>query len=449
MHKQQTTTRNRDGGVGSGFLALAALLLAGNVQAQQADALRMPPAFAASPEEAGTGLAALRQARDQLLSARDYQAALNPAQQAVEAQADVRDSGYALDLATLARIQAELRNIEESERYYLEAVELVSGMEGEYSPSLVDIYRGLGRAYIRGARYPEAITTLEQAQHISQRNLGLFNVEQSPLLDDITTAYLGLGDTTAARRIQLERLENAIRRFGADDPQVVPYRYVLANYYERSRLPESAQEQYELVLKAQETALGPSAAALISPVRQLAKLDLLITQGEEPENRDRLVTLVEQNADADPLERGLAYAQLGDWAVVAGDTASARDYYQRAWSTLRQRVDVDVDDYFSKPAMLDFIPPLTPVDRGDRKDSYAWAQVVLEFDVSADGVPSNVRLVDAAAAPLLTRFVRRMRETHFRPRLVDGLPVATTNVRSTHYFRYYVDKARGREAEEE
>jgi hypothetical protein len=33
-----------------------------------------------------------------------------------------------------------------------------------------------------------------------------------------------------------------------------------------------------------------------------------------------------------------------------------------------------------------------------------------------------------------------MRETHFRPRLVAGEPVATTNVRSTHYVRRYVDK---------
>jgi hypothetical protein len=33
-----------------------------------------------------------------------------------------------------------------------------------------------------------------------------------------------------------------------------------------------------------------------------------------------------------------------------------------------------------------------------------------------------------------------MRETHFRPRLVAGEPVATTNVRSTHYVRRYVDE---------
>ncbi len=110
--------------------------------------------------------------------------------------------------------------------------------------TLVDPYRGLGRAYIKAARYPEAITASSQAQHISQRNLGLFNVEQAPLLDDITTAYLGIGDTVEARKMQLERLDNAIRRFGADDQRVIPFRYQLAEYYQQSRLTVSAREQY-------------------------------------------------------------------------------------------------------------------------------------------------------------------------------------------------------------
>ena len=32
-----------------------------------------------------------------------------------------------------------------------------------------------------------------------------------------------------------------------------------------------------------------------------------------------------------------------------------------------------------------------------------------------------------------------MRETHFRPRLVAGEPVATANVHSTHYVRRYIE----------
>ena len=76
----------------------------------------------------------------------------------------------------LGLIETELRSLEDAERHFLDAIEIVSGEEGEYSVTLVDIYRGLGRSYIRAARYPEAITTLEQAQHITQRNLGLWEV---------------------------------------------------------------------------------------------------------------------------------------------------------------------------------------------------------------------------------------------------------------------------------
>ena len=287
------------------------------------------------------------------------------------------------------------------------------------------------------------------SQHISQRNLGLFNVEQAPLLDDLTTAYLGLGKTVEARDTQIERLDNAIRRFGTADPRVIPYRYTLARYYEQSRLPESAREQYEEVLKAEESRLGVDDAGLLAPLRELAAIDLLVAQGVDPAQRDRLATLLEQNEGASPLERGLSFALLGDWATVTGDATAARDYYQQAWRTLQTNPEVDVAAFFRKPMMVDFIPPLSPVDRAERTRPYTWAEIVLEFDVSAEGLPSEVRVVtrDPQTTALQSRYSRRLRETHFRPRLVDGEPVATTNVRSTHYVRRYVDKDEEQEAD--
>jgi tetratricopeptide (TPR) repeat protein len=435
------TSRNGSGNL----LALAAILVAASIHAQPVDSPGAPDAAESEPiddGEDGSELDALRRARDTLMRIRDFNAALNPAQAAVAAQPQQRDAAYALDLAALASIQAELNEIDAAEAKFLEAIDLITAAEGEYSVALMEVYRGLGRAYIRSARYPEAITTLEAAQHISQRNLGLFNVEQSPLIDDITTAYLGLGDTTEARRLQLARLDNAVRRFGADDARVIPYRYTLASYYERSRLPVSAREQYEEVLKSQEATLGSGAAALLAPLRQLVRIDLLLAQGEAPERRDQLLALLEQNPDADPLERGLSQALLGDWATATDDPLTARSYYQQAWNTLQERDDVDVPAYFAKPTMLDFVAPLSAVDRGDRRDPYAWGQVVLEFDVTAAGLPADVRIIGNGTppGPLQTRYARRLRETHFRPRLVAGEPVATSNVRSTHFFRYYVDE---------
>jgi len=384
----------------------------------------------------------LRRARDTLIGVGDFAAALNPARQVVEEQQPSPDQDYAADLVSLASIQAEIGEFDEAETNSLKAIELVETAEGEFSITLVDPYRSLGRAYIKGARYPEAITALEQAQHISQRNLGLFNIEQAGLLDDITTAYLGLGDTTEARRIQLERVANAIRRFGADDPRVIPFRYQLADYYQRSRMQISAREQYQEVLKSHEAQHGTDHPQLLGPLRQLVKVDLVTTQGEEDRAYSRLVSILEQNEDIAAVERGLSLAVLGDWATVTGDTLAAGDYYKRAWEALSSQPDIDIDTYFAQPVMIDFIAPLTAVDRGARSRPYAWAAIVFEFDLSADGRVSNVRTVGAEAplGVLESRYNRRLRETHFRPRIVAGEPVATNDVQFTHYFRYYVNE---------
>jgi tetratricopeptide (TPR) repeat protein len=426
------------------LLALAAGSLAGSLAAQPPEAVpTRPPAAASQGSVDPEGkLPSLRRARDVLIAASDFDAALNPAQAAVAEQTDAKDPGYPADLAALARIQSALGRHDDAEDNYLAAIEIVEAAEGEFSITLVDPYRGLGRAYIKAARYPEAIAALESAQHVSQRNLGLFNVEQAPLIDDITTAYLGIGDTVEARKMQLERLDNAVRRYGAGDPRVIPYRYQLADYYQRSRLTGSAREQYEEVLTSQETQLGAKSPSLLSPLRQLVRIDLAMAQNEEEDARTRLLEILEQNADIDPVERGLSLATLGDWAIVAEDPVAAGSYYGQAWAALSAKPDLDVAAFFAKPVMIDFIPPLSAVDRATRSRPYAWAKIVFNFDVSVDGRPFNVETVGRQGgepAPIETRYNRRLRETHFRPRIVDGRPVATDNVQFTHFFRFYVD----------
>src|SRR5688572_2447386 len=420
--------------------AIAALTIALALWASPAALQAQDPAPQAL-EAATSPLAGLRRGRDGFIGARDYSAALGPARSIVDAQQTNREPQYAADLMALGLIESELRELDDALDHLVDAITIVEEAEGEYSPTLIEYYRGLGRAYIKSGQYQQAIVTLEQAQHITQRHLGLFNVEQAALLDDITTAYLGLGNTVDAQRMQVERLDNAIRRFGPTDPRVIPYRYTLAQYYERSRLPDSAREQYQEVLNAQESRLGATDAGLLAPLRELVQLDLLVYQGAVSERRDRLAAVLEQSGNATAVERGVTLALLGDWATVAGDAPTAADYYREAWRTLSADTQVDVAAYFREPTMIDFVPPLSPVDRNERSKSYTWTEIVLEFDVSATGLPSDVRVMtrDPRTTSLQTRYNRRMRETHFRPRLVAGEPVATTNVRSTHYARRYVE----------
>ncbi|HUO68925.1 MAG TPA: tetratricopeptide repeat protein [Gammaproteobacteria bacterium] len=431
--------------------ALAALTLARGLTAQSADTtLTTAESADAAPSGELAKLPAARRYRDAMIDSRDFSTALKPATEAVSMQEKTRDANYWDDLTTLARVQAELGQLDKAEMSYLAAIAAVEAAGGEFSLDLLSPYRGLARSYIRGGRYPEAITTLQTAREVSQRNLGLFNVEQSPLLDDLTTAYLGLGDTREAQRLQIELVDNAIKRYGETDQRVIPFRYHLADYYERSRLPDSAREQYTAVLKTQESLLGPSHPALLAPLRELVHLDLLTDQTAHPEAHARLVSVLEQNPDTDPVERGLALATLGDWAIVAGDTDAARAYYQQAWAALSKKTDFDVAGVFAKPEMIDFVAPLNSVDRGEKRKPYAWAEIEFQLDVAADGSPSNVHVVHHEGAQRLPQesvYSRRVRETHFRPRVVAGEPVATDDVKFTHYFRVYVDDKKKKSAD--
>jgi tetratricopeptide (TPR) repeat protein len=424
-------------------IAFVAVALAGSVAAQSTKPTR--GAAAAGPQGTSAQLAnlpATRRFRDAMVDSGDFNAALKPALDTVAAQAGARDAAYSDDLSVLARIEAELGQYDKAEATYLQAIDALQTAEGEFTLSLMGPYRGLGRSYIKAGLYPEAITALETARNISQRNLGLFNVEQSPLLDDITTAYLGLGDTRAAQKIQLERLDNAVKRYGANDQRVIPYRYVLADYYQRSRLPDSARQQYTEVLKTQESRLGPEHPGLLNPLRQLVRIDLLTDQTQAGEAHARLVRVLQENPNTDALERGESLATLGDWAIVADDFNAARDYYKQAWDAFSSAPGFDVAAAFAKPEMIDFIAPLSSVDRGEKSRlPYGWAEIDFSFDVAADGRPQNVKVMrpeGAQPSEFEPRYSRRLRETHFRPRLVAGEPVATESVQFTHYFRVYV-----------
>jgi tetratricopeptide (TPR) repeat protein len=426
------------------LIALVAGGLAGPLAAQSTGPEQKPAAaqIAEAPSGELAKLPAARRFRDAMVDSHDFPAALKPATEAVALQRKTHDADYATDLTTLARVQAELGQYDKAEATYLEAIGAVEAADGELALTLVNPYRGLARSYIRAGRYQEAIATLATAREVSQRNLGLFNVEQSPLLDDVTTAYLGLGDTREAQRVQIERLDNAIKRYGAADERVIPFRYHLADYYDRSRLPTSAREQYTEVLKTQESRLGADHPSLLSPLRQLVRIDLLTDQTAHGEAHARLASVLERNPNTDAVEVGLSLATLGDWAVVAGDAQAARGYYAQAWAALSKKTDFDVAGAFAKPEMIDFVAPLNSVDRGERSKPYTWAEIDFKLDVAEDGLPRNVQVVHhegAPHSPLESAYTRRVRETHFRPRVVAGEPVATDNVEFTHYFRVYVD----------
>ncbi|HEX6997215.1 MAG TPA: tetratricopeptide repeat protein [Gammaproteobacteria bacterium] len=422
------------------LLAIAACALAG------APAVDAQPSLAQKVRTEPTTLDGLRQTRDALIGVTDFAAALDLAEQIVAAAEAHHDPNLPDDLLQLAHVQAGLEDYDAAEMTYLRAIDMREDEKGIFDPALIPAYHALGRSYIDARRFEEALTALGHARFLSQRNYGLFNLEQLPLIDDMTRARLESGDTAAAGKLQVERLETAIRHFGADAPELVAFYERLGDFYYRrlgdryGELPAHfrAHDQYVKALEISSARFGDSSPESLELLRRMTAVEMLFRH--RPPARDRLAAALDAAKDIDPKERGLSLAVLGDWAVVRDDQASARRYYGEAYAALREAADVDADRAFATPVVLDFIPPPPDGIEGEgRFFRWSWGTIELEVDVSADGRATDVRTVsmEPRIEDLEREYLERIREAHFRPRLEQGRPVARTDASYTYRFRYY------------
>jgi tetratricopeptide (TPR) repeat protein len=424
------------------FLLTVAYVAAGSAGAQSPESADeqqpfVPDAGVVSDSESQAG--SLRRVREALIAVEEFASALGPAEELLAGLQSSDRRVRALDMLALADIRSALQHYDQAEIAYLDAIAILANTDGEFSTTLIDPYHALGRNYIRAGLYQEALVALGQAQHISQRNQGLFNVEQSALLDDLSVAHLGLGDTVEAQRLQLAKLENASRRFGTSDPRLLPFHEQLAEYHVRSRMPHSAREQYQRMIEIIEAQHGATDPRLLAPLRGIVAIDLAMGAGRD--SRDRLEDLLDATSDAAPEERALSFAALGDWALRQRDIVDAAVYYRQAWAAAGGDSGAEAPQMFGKPSMIDFLPPLSPVDRNQRSRPWSWGVIVLRFSVAEDGRPWNVEVVSAdPPGQMESAYVRRLREATFRPRVLAGEPVRTDNVQVTHRFRYYVDR---------
>lgn len=431
-----TETRNNSTFLLLPFFCLTAVIcLHGLAHAQEDESAAGDAALA---DEAVTDYrAALRYTRDALMAAGDFEAALDPAQ-IIISELETFEADASPDRVMLAVILAELESFDDAEIELLGVVEKMQADEGLYTQSLIDPLRILGRTYMRAGRFPEAVTSLVQAREISRRAAGLFNVEhQIEVIDDLTTAYLGLRDTTAARDLQIERLEVAQRQFGADDPAAIPFYNTYADYLERSRLRRSARAQYETVLAIAESA--NDTAQMLTALSNIVRQDLQTNTHRAA--REQLTELISSPTAQDHIqELGIAHAVLGDAALTEEEGRDANEHYRRAWELLEAAEETDPATYFADPVAIRLIPPLTIVDVTERDLPYEFGSIELVFDVNEDGRVEEITGLGSQPPEIMDdAYVERLLAAWFRPPLVDGERVAATDIVFTHYFRFYVE----------
>ena len=447
------------------FLLTIAALGVLNAQARTAananaipEIIDISDSVAATP--AGGQLVTLQQQYREQMSSGQLEQALESAKQIVSGSAVVwgeNSEQVASALTNLAITQADNAEYGAAQQNFIAAINVREELTGGIvDPTLVNPLKGLATTAMALNDVEQAIPVFERAIHLSHVNLGPNNLEQVDVMDALSRAYYFLGELRRANKIQENLFRLQRRNFERDSDQYIDALLGQARWYGETRDFTRAMLAYKAVVNRMNRAYGELDRRLVEPRVEMA----FVAPGTSIQDQDlgqaailadkdraisRAVRIARQTKDADPVLYAQTLAKKGDFHAANFDARSARLAYLQSWRELDgdPKLHSIRNELFDapKPARVipirnthKRVPPNSPGEMALYKDR---GFVELQFTVNALGRPITIEVIDSQPAGLMDKtVVRGLRNFRFRPRFVNGRPVATPNQTFRHDFRY-------------
>lgn len=417
---------------------------------------------------AGDRLGVYKQFRDDFTAGR-FADALPRAEQVVtltEARFGVDSVELITPLVNVGTTHMRLNNFYAAETSYRRALRIAESKAGGYSQEVIEPLHGLGLAQFAGGQFDNAAQSLRRAVDVSRKIDGLFNIQQLPLVEALIDAYVSLEKTADVDREQQYAMRLSETAYGKDDPRMLPVLERNANWCETTGRYRMARQAHARRLEILGRTAGKRDPAVVMPLRGIArtyKLEYLYGTAEldptrsgefspalsgslggmpqAPETRSarldpdgeaalRLaLSVLAERPDQVGL-RGETLLDLGDWNQLSNKTSEATRIYKDAWAALAAPGGPGTAA-MSEPTQLYYRPPSTASKRADKDDDEQVENFVeVEFTVTQEGRVTDIKTVATDGNETQDRSVQiAVRRARYRPRFVDGNPVATKAVR--------------------
>lgn len=318
----------------------------------------------------------------------------------------------------------------EAKQQFQRSMELVRAHKGIFSPDLRVPLQGMAEADQAMGAHESAILNFQRAQHISHRNEGVYSLEQVAALEGIVESLMAQDRWEEAEQLQLTIYKLHRRNFGTGSIESLPALYDLATWYHDIQDYRQARLLYRKAIEAIEEEKGENALELIIPLRGMAaawgeERDVNFEKGLEA--HQRIVGIVDSYEGVNLHTRIVAHLELGDWYVLFGREQEAWSEYRTAWRLAEGFDDPDRDwlAYFDRPHLIHPGATLSIDFLGYGKvgDEVYYD---FEFTIARDGRPDNIEIIGTNLhGQTRSAALQAFRYARFRPRLVDGAPVAT------------------------
>ena len=438
------------------------------------------PAEVPIPEAPAADRASTYRAFREQFDARHFDVALPHAQQLVqqtEQQFGADSAQLVNPLVNLATTQLRVKDYAGAETSYKRAVKLVETHQGGYSHEIIKPLLGLGITYSAIGDYQNSADALKRAVDVSRKIDGLFNPAQLELLDPLIASYTALNSYEDAQREQQYALRLAETTYGKDDPRIVPALERTAHWLESQGRFTTARQIHARALDIERKSGGPNNLGMTGPLRGIARtyrMEFLV--GPEradassadsvtpiggvpgptgipssangvsvasvlnPDGEVALETalkIFDANPGKAPADRAQTMIELGDWRMTTGNWHEAMSAYRDAWKALREP-GAPGTAILETPYPIIYHPPSIARPPQSDTDKYTQHYAEIEFTVTPEGRVRDAKVgandVSDASGKQVLSAVRRAR---YRPRFVNGEPVASIGVRyrETVYVR--------------
>jgi tetratricopeptide (TPR) repeat protein len=338
---------------------------------------------------------------------------------------------------------------------FTSSVEIIEAVEDRLNDALVNPLKGLGAAQLGIGRPDQARKTFTRAAHITQVNEGPHNLDQIEILESIAETFIRLGDTKSARRT-LDRIHIInVKHFEKDPLRLLPSLMTRADWQHRAGYYAEERTTYRRAIRIIETSSNKYDPLLVEPLRRLGRsfyfVDIsmatpqqqgLVSTGEM--YFKRAARIAEKSEDLGWRDRAEAQLALGDYYIYTDSQNRSRKLYKQLWEFLSE----DEERIAQRTAWFDNSVPIRtePLPIFTRSASavsptdkdMASGKIVVDYTVSNRG---RVRDLRTEAFPI--EFVNMQRVVHreirrrvYRPRIVDGAPVSSEELRYEHDFSY-------------
>ena len=364
-----------------------------------------------------------------------------------------RETASALN--NLGIVQHSTGQFDPAIQNFTSAVEILELVEDRLNDALVNPLKGLGAAQLGSGRPDLAQKTFTRATHITHVNEGPHNLDQVEILESLAETHIRMGDTKGARDI-LDRIHGInVKQFEKNPMGLLPSLMNRATWQHRAGYYGDERATYRRAIRIVESGGGKNSPMLVEPLQRLGEsfyyLDTsmsasqqhgMVSSGEM--YFKRAARIAKKSEDFGWKELAESQLALADYYTFTDSISRSRKIYLEIWELLssdEERLALR-GEWFSEPTAIrtEVLPMVVGrlASGASTRDDQLTGTIFVDYNVSAQGRVREIKTVSTPPefSDMQRTVHREIRRRIFRPRLVDGVPTETQDMRFEHRYSY-------------